>query len=350
MTAPHNPTPPSEPSHDPSDARARLGHDQIRGAVEAFALEGVRTIREFRRGNPDAPKALIEARSGRYLLKRRAAGFESYARIQGEHRAQSLLQGAGLPVPAPLITRAGETILILDGAIFELFPFIEGDAWAPSPEGARSAGEVLARLHAVLARFPGEGLPAFNADSDAVERAFDQLSGHAPGIRAALERLSHDWQLARARAAPEAPAPIHGDYHPGNTIWRGRVLAAVLDFERMRLAPPRNEASIASLHFALDRPGSDPGAWPDAPDIDRLSAFWTGYARVAPDRATLDALPWRMIAGLVGEALPRACTPTGFGAHSPERILPYLARTTGWLADHAEGIAEVISRAFGPGD
>jgi Ser/Thr protein kinase RdoA (MazF antagonist) len=347
VTAPHPPTPtPPDPERD----RARLGPDQVRGAVEAYALEGVRTIREFRRGNPDAPKALIEARSGRYLLKRRAAGFESYARIQGEHRAQALLQCAGLPVPAPLSTRNGETILVLDGAIFELFPFVEGDAWTPSPESAGAAGAVLARLHAVLARFPGEGLPAFNAESDAVERAFDQLAGPGPASRSALERLSHDWQLARARAAPERPAPIHGDFHPGNTVWRGRALAAVLDFERMRTAPPLDEAAIASLHFALDRPGSDPGAWPDAPDIGRMSAFWTGYARVAPDRATLDALPWRMIAGLVGEALPRACTPTGFGVHAPERILPYLARTTGWLADHAEGIAEVIARAFGPGD
>lgn len=347
MTAPHSPSP-SPP--DPERDRARLSPDEIRGAVEAYALEGVRTIREFRRGNPDAPKAVIEARSGRYLLKRRAAGFESYARIQGEHRAQALLQGAGLPVPAPLSTRAGETILILDGAIFELFRFVEGDAWTPTPDGAGAAGAVLARLHAALARDAGEGLPASNAESGAVERALDQLAGRGPGLRAALERLSHDWHLARARAVPETPAPIHGDYHPGNTIWRGRVIAAVLDFERMRLAPQRHEASIASLHFALDRPGSDPGAWPDAPDIDRLSAFWTGYARVAPDRATLDALPWRMIAGLLGEALPRACAPAGFGALPAESILPYLARTTGWLADHADGIAEVIARAFGHGD
>lgn len=354
-------TPAPNPQHDPTlpdgtrpatpDNRTRLEAAELRAVLDLYGIEGIGGVRAFERGNPAAPKALIESASGKYLLKRRAPGFDDFARIRAEHEAQIALQSARLPVPAPVSSRDGDTLVIVEGRFYELFPYVEAEEWSPGPEPARVAGETLAGIHRVLAKI---GTHATGSESDHrahVEYAFRHLAAHHPNLRGSLDRLEQDWSSALGHRAHHdgrigPVALIHGDYHPGNTLWRGNEIVAVIDFETMRPAALLEEAAIAGLHFALDRSGNDPAAWPDAPEIGRLEKFWIGYdPRSRIDDTPFEVLPWLMIERLITEAAPRACRTAGFGRHAAADMLPFIARTTSWLADHADGVALILSRA-----
>jgi len=316
---------------------------QVLTVLAAYGLDGARRVRTLRGGNPAAPKAVADTPSGRYLIKRRDPLFSDFARIQAEHAAQSALQSAGLPVPAPVAATDGTTILVIGGALYEVLPMVDAGTWPGTPAAAREAGRILARMHLVLATLPlppGEPPPG----AGQALRALDHLGRALPSSRPAVDRLRHDLETASEVAARPRPIqPIHGDFHPGNTLWRGDTLAAVLDFEHMRSGPALADAAIASLHFSLDRAGSDPGAWPDAPNLDRLTQFWAGYRLLRPlARAEAAEIPHLMVAGLIAEAAPRACHPGGFGSFGPQAVLPALARNTAWLIDHAGGLAAAV--------
>ncbi len=329
----------ARPEPNPVDA---LSADECVRVLGIYGLTQLRGVRPFGRRHVRAPKAVVDADAGRFMLKRRAAGLDDYERIRAEHTAQIVLQQAGCPVPAPLASRDGETVVVLEGRFYELYPFVDAEPWTPGPETARAAGEVLAKMHGVLARLEPHG-PADRRGR--VEEAFDSLRASSP-LRPALDRLEHDWHTA-GRCCRSIDIPddrlLHGDYHPGNTLWRGRQLAAVVDFEAMRPGPFIREAALGAVQFALDAAGPDPEQWPEAPAADRIEAFWAGYGgtrRFGP--ALTEAAPWFMIEGLIDEALPRACRSGGFGRHDAASIIPYIARISAWLAEHADGLGVVL--------
>ncbi len=319
-----------------------LTAEECRHVLGEYGLTRLNAIRPFGRAGVRAPKAVIDTNAGRFMLKRRAVGLDDHARIHAEHAAQSALQQAGCPVPAPLASRDGETVVVIEGRFYELYPFIDADPWTPGPETSRVAGAVLARMHDVLGRLTPHG-PADRPRR--IDEAFDSLRAEST-LRPALDRLEHDWRTAeRHRRSIDVPDDrlTHGDYHPGNTLWRGNLLAAVIDFEAMRPGPHIREAALGAVQFALDAVGPTPQNWPEAPAVDRLEAFWAGYggARRFPEPLT-EAAAWFMIEGLIGEALPRACRPGGFGRHDSASIVPYIARVTAWLAEHADGLGLVL--------
>lgn len=330
---------------------AREGHPhalnvrECRRVLDAYGLTNLRGIRPFGRDHVRSPKVVVDADAGRFMLKRRAVGLEDYARIRAEHAAQITLQQAGCPVPAPLATRDGETVAVVDGRFYELYPYIEADGWTPGVASSFAAGSVLARMHGLLGRLEPHGpveQPCRVAD------AFVSLREVAT-LRPALERLEFDWHAAERARAGLDPTPyglMHGDFHPGNTLWRGAQVAAVVDFEAMRPGPYIRETTLGAVHFALDTTGSDPERWPEAPVAARLEAFWTGYGGTGRfGRAPTEAAAWFMIEGLIAEALPRACRPGGFGRHDAASIIPFIARVTAWLAEHADGLGVVLLQA-----
>src|SRR5690606_20855011 len=70
----------------------------------------------------------------------------------------------------------------------------------------------------------------------------------SPGARAALE--TERIRDALGRAAPPQPgaaALLHGDYWPGNVLWRAGRLAAVIDWEDAALGDPLADLAISRL-------------------------------------------------------------------------------------------------------
>ena len=71
----------------------------------------------------------------------------------------------------------------------------------------------------------------------------------------------------------------HGDLQYRNIIWRGDRIAAVIDWDRIRVRPFAEEiVRTATIQFEA----------PDGLDLDRVAAFVAGYRSVIPiDRAAL---------------------------------------------------------------
>ena len=122
---------------------------------------------------------------------------------------------------------------------------------------ASQLAKMLARLHDV----PRAGLPADLTDYNAAEAAF--LSASEPPDTMKAHRLgSLLWECQRrerGRVELDTGGFLHGDYWPGNTLWRGQKLAAVLDFEEVGVGDPALDVAIAAVNLKLE-------PWPEASD------------------------------------------------------------------------------------
>ena len=99
-----------------------------------------------------------------------------------------------------------------------------------------------------------------------------------PGIsteeRQLLEMLASSWPLPRTNT----PVVLHGDYWPGNVLWRDGRLAAVIDWEDTRWGDPLADLSNARFEILMLF-GSE-----------TMDAFTRHYESLNP--VDLGCLPW----------------------------------------------------------
>lgn len=148
-----------------------------------------------------------------------------------EFRVLCALHAAHLPVPQPHSVEAG---VLVTG-------FMDGQPEFGPALGAEDACQVaafLAHLHAMSAsgfRF----LPLLARPSPWPRLPDDALSESR--IRAALDRLKPP--------SPAKPVVLHGDIWPGNILWSGGRLTAVLDWEDAARGDPLADIGNARLEL-----------------------------------------------------------------------------------------------------
>ena len=167
------------------------------------------------------------------------------ARIAGpadvvrQGRIMAALHAHGLPVPAIPILSADA---VVDGRPFVLMEAVDGQriektgAEQKPLEIAGSAVQVLKKLHALPLAQTGIG------DEEPVglntemlrwlwlmDRAPEELTGRAGELGGLL---------AARIPAERPPTLVHGDYHYGNMLFRGREVVAVLDWEIAQIGQP----------------------------------------------------------------------------------------------------------------
>lgn len=169
-----------------------------------------------------------------------------------------LLRSESVPVPEPLW-------LDDDGVFAEpatLIEFIDG---APllSPEDpidyTTQMAQMLVRLHDVSL---DSGLRRKLRDYNALERSLladvdapENVAGHHLGARL--------WAEQRAESRKIVPEDgkegdfVHGDYWPGNTLWQGQKLVAVVDFEEIGIGDPVMDVAAAVVNYRFE-------SWRDA--------------------------------------------------------------------------------------
>lgn len=154
------------------------------------------------------------------------------ADVARQTRIMTMLATTGVPVP-PIIAHSAEPVL--DGRPFLLMEKVDGDP-------VRAALATMSREEVVAASFATIDLVAAVPAAD---------TGIGDEEAADPEESVRRWQALRERApqelvgrAPElerrllsTPAPrgwvrlVHGDFHPGNLIFRDGSVVAVLDWE-----------------------------------------------------------------------------------------------------------------------
>jgi len=188
------------------------------------------------------------AGSGRFIVRLTTDHrVGSAANARKEYQTIATLHEARVPAPALLLLDETGERLGRPGIVME-------DAGRPSltPRNLESWLEQLAsailRLHAMapeqfsLAHLPAEG-------PDDVQREVNkdlpeglQDDPLAQSMRSAL-------RLSVGRLTWAGPRLVHGDYWPGNTVWRRGRLWAIVDWTSAKVGDPRDD--IAQCRFDL---------------------------------------------------------------------------------------------------
>jgi aminoglycoside phosphotransferase (APT) family kinase protein len=271
-----------------------------------------------------------------------------------EYRLLTLLHEAGLPVPRPWL--ADESGAISPGPCL-LTEYIDGETitdpvslaeflrqadgeFLPQPDGERIAGPppglapftrpmalTLAALHgAGLGRSDVPFLPeAAAAVAARIATIPDRLDAalSEPAVRAALTRA---WPPLPANR----PVIVHGDYWPGNVLWRDGRLAGIVDWEDAMFGDPLADLCVTRLElwwffgraaacdltdqYLASRPDVDPGALPlwDLWAALRPAGKLAGWGLNDAQQASMTAAHREFVTealGLLSTAKPGAAKP-----------------------------------------
>lgn len=276
----------------------------VERALQNYDLGTVRSAHPASHGVVNET-AFAETSKGRYVVRRNQRKI-GRASIVLRHRLMAWLRARGFPAPRLITTRSGESSIELDGRIFEVFNFIDGDEFnAERPAHISGTGSILARYHSAVEDFPHS--PAYQGPRYTTQSL--------PGL---IERIMErdvmgdlveplNWYDRRAsdlrRALPEAVYEslpyvlIHGDVHRDNLIFRGDVVAALIDFDQVTMDARLVDLADAMVDFAVGPAPHDwyPwGVYAGPLDATRVRNLLEGYNEALPltdgERAALPVL------------------------------------------------------------
>jgi len=342
--------------------REKFNAREVAQVLSHYDLGVICNIREYRRGSRRAPKLKLETERGEFMLKRKNAGH-SRERAAAGHALQVRAANAGVPVAALQPMRSGGTLLVLGDRLYEMYQWVQGTRFERDPQQAREAGVALARLHAALAPLGHvESLPTGGfSDVDAVRRSLiladasasrhldapsrDAIGASVAALDRHLEKIER--KLVEKGLPLHAVSVCHGDYHPGNTLWFGVSLGAVIDFDSARHEAIAAEIANAMLQFALKhRVGEDPDAWQIGLDTDRLRAFCAGYCSqpaAVPHAEVAPLLPWLMMSAVIAEAAAPIARDGDFAGIPAAPFLRATARLVDWISDRTRAVSAVFT-------
>ncbi len=348
---------PGRPRKPSAADRQTFTAEELAVVLSHFDLGPLESVHEFPRGSRKAPKlVIINQDQETFLLKRRARGRDDPQKVAFCHGIQRHLAGRQFPLPHLIGTRSdNNSMLKYGGATYELFEYIQGDGYDQSLEATTEAGRTLALFHKLLANHQPQYRPSrgsyhasksVSAACNAIPTTLLQTEPKAD--RQEITRLTqflHQAYKAAARTVHEEglskwPTSIaHSDWHPGNILFRGQRVVAVIDYDAARLQQRIVDVANGALQFSIIGGGDDPKRWPDYLDESRFKRFLRGYDSV-PDavlsRAELRVLPWLMIEALIAESvIPIAATGT-FARLPGGRFLPMVQRKVQWVQDNID--------------
>lgn len=348
-----------------ADGRQKFAAEELAVVLSHYDLGTIETLQEFARGSRRAPKVIIRAESGLYLLKRRARGKDDPFKVAFCHAIQLHLAQKQFPLPRLIGTRGdNNSMLQWNGAIYELFEFVKGTSYDNSLAATGDAGKVLALFHKLLRDYQPEyepphgsyhGSRSITSSLKAIPQTLGHLEPDASDEyqqRAAslVQFLAAGYNEAARRVNEQGlatwPTQIaHSDWHPGNMLFRGSRVVGVIDYDAARIQQRVLDAANGALQFSILGGGDDPTQWPDYLDESRFKRFIRGYDSV-PDsvlsRAELRTIPWLMIEALIAEAaIPIAATGS-FARMEGTSFLGMVERKVRWIQEHADHLVATV--------
>ncbi|MHC4292694.1 MAG: phosphotransferase enzyme family protein [Planctomycetota bacterium] len=337
---------------------AHFGTQELIKVISCYDIGPVLDIKPLSIGNRRAPKIIITTEYGNFLLKRRSPGKDDLYRVAFAHAVQSYLEKKNYPVTSLIPTHGGKvTVLRLKERTYEMFGFVDGLRYDGSNDATFDAGRQLAIMHKYLADFVSEFKPLRGIfhDSTPVRRHLKSigLSSNSNG-NGKLTKLVDDLLVIYNHASTRVnelgfdswtEQVIHGDWHPGNMLFKDNKIAVVLDFDSSRFAPPVIDLANGMLQFSIVGGRPNPIDWPDYCDQEKLVNFLIGYREIIQlDEYKKISLIDLMIETMIAEAvLPIAATGF-FGNLSGLDFLQMIYRKSSWLDKNRKKLNETIEK------
>lgn len=316
----------------------------------------IQQIKTMVAGNRRAPKQVIVSDKGRYFLKRRAKGKDIRARIEFAHGIQNFLNEKNFPVSKLIPTRDGNTTFLeLEGHIYELFEFAIGARFDGKVEQVENAGLTLAQFHNFLKQgdFNSVSQRANYHDAALVrehlKKVYHDHKHHTQSSDKSASKLLTMYNYCSVNVNQfgfdQWPSQIvHGDWHPGNMLFSGGKISAVLDFDSLNIAPVATDIANGALQFSIVAGRPDPNDWPDYLDQMKFNAFLRGYCSENKlEENHIKSLPDLMIETLIAEAvLPIAATGS-FSHFSGIDFLKMIHRKCLWIENNKQSLIDGIT-------
>jgi aminoglycoside phosphotransferase (APT) family kinase protein len=191
---------------------------------------------------------LPDGQTKKVIVRRPGAGsLEQNPRTAAdEFKLLQILQAAGLAAPVPLYLDQSGQVFATPYLVIE---YIEGKvAFTPA-----NLADFIPQLATSLARI--HGLDGSQHDLSFLPEQATKLAFNRP---AAGDNSSSDEGRIRQTLAAMGPwtranpaVLLHGDFWPGNVLWRDGCLAAVIDWEDAALGDPLADLAISRLDILL---------------------------------------------------------------------------------------------------
>ena len=339
--------------------RETFGREELAIALSHFDLGVIKSIEDFPRGSRRAPKAVIEAERGKFLFKRRARGKDDLPKVGFTHQIQLSLAAQNFPLPHLLGTRKeNNSMLVREGSIYEMFEYIEGGGYTGTGTATFNSGRILGLYHKLLDGFRSDFKPPTGSyhNAQAIHHAIKTTVGSLPidsrppmdMLTGTIEAIEHAYvssaEYVKKLGMDGWPRQIvHGDWHPGNMLFRDKHVVAVIDYDAARLQQRIIDVANGVLQFSIVGGSEDPRKWPAQPDLRRFRKFMQGYDKVnVLSKAELQAVPYLMCEAMIAEAvLPIAATGS-FGRIPGFPFLEMVRSKVDWILRHVDHLTSVI--------
>ena len=348
-----------------ADGRQTFAADELAIVLSHFELGVIERIREFPRGSRRAPKLLIKAERGPFLLKRRAQGKDDPDKVAFCHGIQLHLAARQFPLPHLIGTRNDNNSMLRIGEFtYELFEYIQGTPYDQSLEATQDAGKALALMHKLLLDYKSDHKPTSSSYHNAksvysacraipttlAKKNPTQTNEQAIENDKLIKALQtyYDDAVHRVESAGMLDWPkqiVHSDWHPGNMLFRGQRVVAVIDYDTARVHQRVIDVANGALQFSILGGGEDPLTWPEGIDLARFKRFLIGYDTV-PDtvmtRAELRIVPWLMIQALIAESVIPIARTGKFARMEGGVFLEMVRRKCAWLVEQSGQLVEML--------
>ena len=248
--------------------REKFSPDELLIVMSHFDIGTIQSAKEYARGSRRAPKLLVTADQGEFLLKRRAKGKDEPFKVAFSHALQLFLASRQFPLPHLIGSRKDNNSMVqYNNSVYELFEYIRGNPYDYSLEATYDAGKTLALYHKLLRDYTPEFEPpegsyhdsrAINAGLEQVPLTLEKLDRNvAEATVASTTAFLRDAYLQAAETVDAAglsqwPVQIvHCDWHPGNMLFRNQKVVAVIDYDAARLQQRAIDLANGALQFSI---------------------------------------------------------------------------------------------------
>jgi len=341
--------------------RETFSKEELANCLRYYDLGHVHKVQPFRGGSRQSPKVIIFADRGRFLLKRRAKGKDDLAKVAFAHQIQATLTKQNFPLPHLIGTREdNNSVLVLSPSTYEMFEFIEGVPYGASPEATYYSGRTLGLYHKLLQNFTSDYRPPKGSyhNADTIRHTIRTtvtslpLTNRPPAatitnVIASLENIYDGCgQRAVELGLDNWPKQItHGDWHPGNMLFRDARVVSVIDHDSARLQQRVMDIANGALQFSIIGGRGDPTKWPKHVDVPRFKKFIQGYDSVnVISKREILTIPHLMCEAMIAETvLPIAATGR-FGGIEGFPFLQMVNAKVSWICENRDDLCAVTAR------